>query len=112
MPDLCISGVFPIASQSEWCLHIFLTADTAPLPVTIISWNRAGKNKPQRGVAVLSLIFLPWVDLFSPESMEIAAVFLRIVVLESRRLLAPINFVGYYPAGLALRVQNLTNTIS
>lgn len=44
--------------------------------------------------------------------MEIAAVFLRMVVLESRRVLAPINYVGYYLAGLALRVQNPTNTIS
>jgi len=79
--------------------------------VTIISWNRAGKNKPQRGATVLSLIYLPWVDLFSPEIMEIAAVLLRIVMLESRRLLAPVSFVGYYPVGLALRVQNLTNKI-
>lgn len=69
------------------------------------------KQTPKRCCSPITYLS-PWVDLFSPESMEIAAVFLRIVVLESRRLLAPVNFVGYYPAGLALRVQNLTNAIS
>lgn len=94
------------------CLPIFLIAETTSFPVTIIFWNRAEKDKPQRDTVILSLFLLPCIGLFSLGSLQIAAVLLRIVVLESRKFLAPISFTGYYSLGLTLRVHYLTNTIS
>lgn len=94
------------------CLPIFLIAETTSFPVTIIFWNRAEKDKPQRDTVILSLLLLPCIGLFSVGSLQIAAVLLRIVVLESRKFLAPISFTGYYSLGLTLRVHYLTNTIS
>lgn len=104
--------LFSLQGSRNGCLPIFLIAETTSFPVTIIFWNRAEKDKPQRDTVILSLLLLPCIGLFSVGSLQIAAVLLRIVVLESRKFLAPISFTGYYSLGLTLRVHYLTNTIS